>query len=85
MRKYEKLIFELSKPGRKAYMLPALDIEDKEIKDLIPGKFINEDELDLPSSVCNYRNTSSLRCLYAIIDCCYLRYTNTSYNSCCTN
>lgn len=48
MRKYEKLIFELSKPGRKAYMLPALDIEDKEIKDLIPGKFINEDELDLP-------------------------------------
>lgn len=48
MRKYEKLIFELSKPGRKAYMLPPLDIEDKEIKDLIPAEYINEDELNLP-------------------------------------
>ena len=29
MRKYEKLIFELSKPGRKAYNLPTLDVENK--------------------------------------------------------
>ena len=48
MRNYEKLIFELSKPGRKAYMLPPLDVEDKDVKDLIPGKFINENELNLP-------------------------------------
>ena len=48
MRNYDKLIFELSKPGRKAYMLPPLDIEDKDIKDLIPAEFINEEELKLP-------------------------------------
>ncbi|MDY0234906.1 MAG: aminomethyl-transferring glycine dehydrogenase subunit GcvPB [Gudongella sp.] len=48
MRNYEKLIFELSKPGRKAYMLPPLDIEDKEIKDLIPAEFVNDEELNLP-------------------------------------
>ncbi len=64
MRNYEKLIFELSKPGRKAYMLPALDIEDKEIKDFIPEKFINKDELDLPELfevdvIRHYTNLSS--------------------------
>ncbi len=48
MRDYDKLIFELSKPGRKAYRLPPLDIEDRDISDLIPKDFINEEELDLP-------------------------------------
>ncbi len=48
MRNYDKLIFELSKPGRKAYMLPPLDVEDKDIKDLIPEEFINKEELKLP-------------------------------------
>jgi glycine dehydrogenase subunit 2 len=48
MRNYEKLIFELSKPGRKAYMLPANDVEDVAVDSLIPGEFLNDSELDLP-------------------------------------
>ena len=48
MREYDKLIFELSKPGRKAYKLPPLDIEDSDIKDYIPEEFINQNDLDLP-------------------------------------
>lgn len=48
MRNYEHLIFELSKPGRKAYMLPPLDVEDKELSSLIPDEFISKEELKLP-------------------------------------
>lgn len=48
MKDYDKLIFELSKSGRKAYRLPPLDIEDSNIEDYIPKEFINKDELKLP-------------------------------------
>lgn len=48
MRNYDKLIFELSKPGRKAYMLPPLDVEDKELDSLIPAEFVSKEELKLP-------------------------------------
>lgn len=48
MRKYDKLIFELSKPGRKAYNLPELDVEDKDVKSLIPEEFLSDTELNLP-------------------------------------
>ncbi len=48
MRNYEHLIFELSKPGRKAYMLPPLDVEDKDLSSLIPDEFISKEELKLP-------------------------------------
>lgn len=48
MRNYDKLIFELSKPGRKAYMLPPLDVEDKELDSLIPEEFVSKEELKLP-------------------------------------
>lgn len=48
MRNYDKLIFELSKPGRKAYMLPPMDVEDVALDSLIPGDFINEEDLKLP-------------------------------------
>ena len=48
MRNYDKLLFELSKSGRKAYMLPANDVEDVEIDSLISGKFLNDKELNLP-------------------------------------
>ncbi len=48
MRKYEKLIFELSKPGRKAYNLPALDVEDNDIKNFIPEEFLSDSELNFP-------------------------------------
>lgn len=48
MRKYEKLIFELSKPGRKAYKLPELDVEDKDIESFIPKEFLSDSELNFP-------------------------------------
>lgn len=48
MKKYEKLIFELSKSGRKAYNLPELDVEDKDLESFIPKKFLSETELDFP-------------------------------------
>lgn len=48
MRKYEKLIFELSKPGRKAYNLPELDVEDKDIESFIPKEFLSDSELNFP-------------------------------------
>lgn len=48
IRKYDKLIFELSKPGRKAYKLPELDVEEIAIDNFIPAEFINNEELDLP-------------------------------------
>lgn len=48
MRKYEKLIFELSKPGRKAYNLPELDVEDKDIENFIPKEFLSDSELNFP-------------------------------------
>lgn len=48
MRKYDKLIFELSQPGRRAFKLPELDIDDVEIKEIIPEEFLNDKELELP-------------------------------------
>lgn len=48
MRDYDKLIFELSKPGRKAYKLPPLDVEDVDIKEFIPEEFLNQNDLELP-------------------------------------
>lgn len=48
MRNYNKLVFELSKPGRKGYNLPPLDIEDKDISEFFPEEFINEKPLTLP-------------------------------------
>ena len=48
MRNYNKLIFELSKSGRKAYMLPENDVEDIAVDELIPAEYLNKDELNLP-------------------------------------
>lgn len=48
MRKYNKLIFELSKPGRTAYRLPENDVEEIAVEELIPAEYLNDDELDLP-------------------------------------
>ena len=45
---YDKLIFEVSKPGKKAYRLPPLDVEDVDIEEYIPEKFLNEEDLDFP-------------------------------------
>ncbi len=48
MRKYEHLIFELSKPGRKAYNLPELDVEEKDLESFIPKEFLSDEELNFP-------------------------------------
>ena len=48
IRNYDKLIFEISKPGRKAYNLPPLDVEAMDITTLIPLEFINQEDLILP-------------------------------------
>ncbi len=48
MRDYDKLIFELSKTGRKGYMLPPLDVENKDLSEFFPQDYINENPLTLP-------------------------------------
>jgi glycine dehydrogenase subunit 2 len=48
MRDYDKLIFEISKPGRKAYRLPPLDVEDMDLEEHIPEKFLSKEELNFP-------------------------------------
>lgn len=48
MKEYNKLIFEISKPGRRAYALPSNDVPEGEIKDFIPESMLAEKELDLP-------------------------------------
>ncbi|MDU5200728.1 aminomethyl-transferring glycine dehydrogenase subunit GcvPB [Finegoldia magna] len=60
---YNKLIFELSQPGRTGYKLPELDIEEKD--NLIPEEFLSNEELDLPEVsevdvVRHYTNLSTL-------------------------
>ena len=45
---YDKLIFEISKEGRRGYKLPELDVPDVDIKDLIPDNMLRKDDSDLP-------------------------------------
>jgi glycine dehydrogenase subunit 2 len=44
----EKLIFEKSKPGRKGYTMPELDVPVTDLKDSLPDKFIRKDQPELP-------------------------------------
>lgn len=46
--KYDKLIFELSKPGKIGHKLPKLDVCDKCIKELIPEDLLNDNDINLP-------------------------------------
>lgn len=48
MKEYNKLIFELSKKGRKAYTLPKLDIEEKPLEDILPQQMMRKEEIELP-------------------------------------
>ena len=48
MKNYDKIIFELSKPGRKAYSLPENDVEEVAIEEIIPAEYLNKNELNLP-------------------------------------
>lgn len=45
---YNKTLIEISKPGRKAYSLPKLDIDDVNINDLIDTKDLRKEDLGLP-------------------------------------
>lgn len=44
----EKLIFQLSSPGRYGFSLPPLDIEAKSLQDLIPKEMLSEKPCELP-------------------------------------
>ncbi len=46
--KYDKLIFEISKSGRKGYTLPPNDVPSKQITDLIPEKHLRRTPANLP-------------------------------------
>ncbi len=48
MKNYNKLIFELSKEGRKAYSLPDLDVPKVDIKDILPSELLRDKEPELP-------------------------------------
>ncbi|MBP1918108.1 aminomethyl-transferring glycine dehydrogenase subunit GcvPB [Youngiibacter multivorans] len=45
---YEKMIFELSKKGRKAYSLPPLDVDDLDVSEYLPEGYVRKDELEFP-------------------------------------
>ncbi|GAB1476402.1 aminomethyl-transferring glycine dehydrogenase subunit GcvPB [Bacillota bacterium] len=49
MKKYDKLIFEISKEGRRAYSLPESDVEGKPLEELIPAGLLSNEEVNLPS------------------------------------
>jgi glycine dehydrogenase subunit 2 len=48
MKQYNQLIFERSKPGRRAFSLPSAGIEEKPLEQLIPAEFLSKVETDLP-------------------------------------
>lgn len=48
LKKEEKLIFELSVPGKGTNLLPECDVEKVEIKNLIPEEYLRNEEIDLP-------------------------------------
>ncbi len=48
MQKYQSLIFEISREGRKAYSLPECDVPANSAQELIGSSFLREDAPDLP-------------------------------------
>src|SRR5882762_2645459 len=42
----EALIFERSQPGRIGYRLPALDVDEKPIGEIVPAAFLRDDDLE---------------------------------------
>lgn len=62
---YDKLIFELSKTGRKAYRLPACDVPELNTNDILPSRYLSNEALSLPELtevdvVRHYTNLSML-------------------------
>jgi len=45
---YSKLLFDLSKEGRKGHVLPKCDVPEKPLSDLIDSKFLRSKDADLP-------------------------------------
>lgn len=45
---YDKLLFEISEPGRRGVILPELDVERKPLADLFPSDLLDENDLDFP-------------------------------------
>ncbi len=48
MIEYNKLIFELSHEGRKAYALPELDVPEKSLESILPKEHLRKEALDFP-------------------------------------
>ncbi|HEY8891527.1 MAG TPA: aminomethyl-transferring glycine dehydrogenase subunit GcvPB [Clostridium sp.] len=48
MKEYNKLIFEISREGRRGYKLPPCDVENIDISKMIPKNLLSEKELLLP-------------------------------------
>jgi len=48
MKNYNKLIFELSREGRKAYSLPPCDVEETSLENIIPSSLLRDTETELP-------------------------------------
>jgi glycine dehydrogenase subunit 2 len=48
MREYNELIFEISREGKNAYTLPACDVPETDIKNLIPEELLTTRDLVLP-------------------------------------
>ncbi|MFA7660700.1 MAG: aminomethyl-transferring glycine dehydrogenase subunit GcvPB, partial [Anaerovoracaceae bacterium] len=48
MKKYNKLIFEISKEGRTAFSLPKSDLERRPLENLIPAHLLSGEEVQLP-------------------------------------
>lgn len=48
MKDYNKLVFEISKEGRKAYSLPPCDVEEINLDNIIPASFLRDKEAELP-------------------------------------
>lgn len=48
MIEYNKLIFEVSKEGRKGYSLPACDVPEVDVEEVIPKNFTRQNQLNFP-------------------------------------
>lgn len=48
MKEYNKLIFEISKEGRRAYKLPPCDIDSIDIREIIPEDLLSKKDISLP-------------------------------------
>ena len=45
---YNKLLFELSREGRKGHILPKCDVPEKPVEELIPKQHLRQKDAELP-------------------------------------